>query len=128
MTEDDVVEALFDIFLNDRLQKSTKEKLSKIIRAVARMRPPPDRFTILNQSIRNPHAQAPSILAKYPDLANSNIGLVDPVIGPSAVPIEAIAQTPATAAAMQERQQAINASLSGKVEPGRTSPRKIGRQ
>lgn len=45
------------------------------------------------------------------------------------VPTEAtvIAHTPAAAKAMADRQQMIQQAISGRPEPGRTSPRKIGR-
>lgn len=40
-------------------------------------------------------------------------------------PVNQIAQTPAAAAALQQREEAIKAANSGKPEPGRTSPRKF---
>ena len=40
-------------------------------------------------------------------------------------PIQNVAQTPAAAAALASRQQAISMAASDKPEPGRTSPRKF---
>lgn len=41
------------------------------------------------------------------------------------VPHDQIAQSPIAAQALAMREQAINQGLSGKAEPGRTSPRKF---
>lgn len=49
-------------------------------------------------------------------------GMVYPTEG--SIP-QVIAQTPATAAALESRQQAIKIATSGKPEAGRTSPRKF---
>lgn len=62
-------------------------------------------------AMQSPSMQA--IMARNPDLI------------PAAVPVEAIAQTPAAAAALASRQQAIAQAMSGKPEKGQTSPRKF---
>lgn len=47
---------------------------------------------------------------------------------PMMPPIPAMAQTPEAAKALAERNALINQAISGKDEPGRTAPRKLGRQ
>jgi hypothetical protein len=61
-------------------------------------------------------ASTQAILDKNPDLTN--------VIS-SAEPVTVVAQTPATAAALNQRNQSIAIATSGKPEAGRTSPRKF---
>lgn len=63
-------------------------------------------------------AQSPSmqaIMARNPDL----------IPAPAPIPIDAIAQTPAAAAAIASRQQAINESLAGKTDKATGRPRKF---
>lgn len=67
--------------------------------------------------------QAPSTLA-----AMARHGDIQPVVMPiiqAPEPVAVIAQTPATAAAMNSRNEAINAALSGKIDKVNGRPRKF---
>ena len=117
---------LIDLILSFKLPKVVSEAVRDRIREIETnigttivSTPQQPRFVRANL------LQAPSILAKYPEMAN---GPIPNFPDPEPVPVEQIAQTPATAQALADRQALINASMSGKTEPGRTSPRKIGRQ
>jgi lambda repressor-like predicted transcriptional regulator len=64
----------------------------------------------------NMAGQSPSTIANM---------LKDPAPQSAALPQEAIVASPAAAQAMQARAHAIQAAMSTKPEPGRTSPRKF---
>lgn len=117
MTE---LDFLLTILLEHKLQNSTKLAIKDRIKEI-QVYTQPVQMPRGPFVPKNPTAQAPSILAKYPDLAN-DITHCEPV------PLEAIAQNPETAKALADRQTLIAQAFSGKPEPGRTSPRKIGRQ
>lgn len=103
MTE---IQWLVDIMLHHKLPEAVKEKFISRIgeveanysKPVVRPIPPPM------------HAQTPSTQKILDEMAQDTIQ---------------VAQTPAVAAALQSRQEAIKQAASGKPEPGRTSPRKF---
>lgn len=97
MTE---LQFLLDLLLEHKLTVATK----KIIK---------DRIKYVEDGIHKPS----SIAATPQRFEQSNTSKV--------VPIETIAQTPAAAAALADRQKSIAIAASGTFEPGRTSPRKF---
>lgn len=103
---------LIEVLMNHKLPKPTKELVRTRIMYVESMmglippRPPMPRPEFQGQA---PSMQA--IMARNPDLV--------------AAPVAIVAQTPATAAALNSRQEAIGISLSGIPEKGRKSPRKF---
>lgn len=104
---------LLEILLEHKLEKETQTAIRDRIKEIESG--PRPVFTPANSGVqvsRDPHAQAPSILAKYPELG----------IHP-----ETIAQTPAAAKALADRQAMIAEAMSGKPPPGQTGPRKLGR-
>lgn len=107
---------LLDLLLNHRLPAATKAAISERLKEVEKTLAPNPRVAAVQAVMPQLANQAPSTIAalmKHPDLMEK------------AVPVEAIAQTPATAAALASREQAIQQAMSGKVEKGRTSPRKF---
>jgi hypothetical protein len=114
---------LLDLLLNHRLPQATKVAITDRIKEVEKC------LTFAPQKVGpvGHHSgpvppqlanQAPSTiaaLAKHPDLVAQMVP----------EPVAVIAQTPATAAALASREQAIQQAMSGKVEKGRTSPRKF---
>lgn len=132
---------LVNYLIDHKLSKAAKDDLIARIKVVEESyRPQPDTSRQLTGQSQPPvrmfptvGQQAPSILAKYPDLAIPPIIDDGPMclrddMKPPPVPVTQIAQTPETAKALAERQALITQSMSGKPEPGRTGPRKIGRQ
>ena len=124
---------LIDLLLNHKLVKATAELIAERIKEVeANLSARPAMHQPIAQVPKTPHiaAQAPSmqaIMARHPDLIagvpvqqelNSDSMLV-----PS--PIAVIAQTPAASAAMASRNQAINESISGKIDKVSGRPRKF---
>lgn len=131
---------LLDLLLNHKLPQATKKAVTERVREVEVL------LQMTSVTINRIPSMAPSIASITsgnlpPHLANqapSTIaamlrnGLANeaPTIGivaqqPSVEPVQVIAQTPAAAAAMNARQEAINSAMSGKPEKGRTSPRKF---
>jgi len=104
---------LIDLLLNHKLPKSVRDLLSTRIKDVE---------ANLNIAPRMQRPQGPAQAASTVALLEKHGPL--PVIEMPPVPVENIAQTPETASAMISRNQAINDAISGKVEKGRTSPRK----
>lgn len=118
---------LLDLLLNHKLPKPTKDAIARRIKdvevqlqapSIGRMLP----HTQVTQTASTVPAhlvgQAPSTIAammKHPDLAAA----LEPA------PVTVIAQTPAAQAAMNARNEALASAMSGKVEKGRTSPRKF---
>lgn len=134
---------LIDLLLNHKLQKPTRDAIAARLKEVetnlsaraplttaqvdlARLKSAPLPPHIASQS---PSMQA--IMLRNPDLAQGTfeavaletIAAAKGAAEPRTVAI--IAQTPAAAAAMASRQQAIRTSISGKPEKGLTSPRKF---
>lgn len=105
---------LLDLLLNHRLPAATKAAISDRLKEVEKMLAPAPRAPApVPPQLAN---QAPSTIAalmKHPDLMEK------------AMPVEVIAQTAQTAAALASREQAIQQAMSGKIEKGRTSPRKF---
>lgn len=102
---------LVELLLNHKLPKATKDLVAQRIREVEEgliLRPsPPPRVAPSPQAAQAPSTQA--ILDRNPDL-------VQPA---------AVGQTPAAVAALNSRQEAINASLNGKVDKAAGRPRKF---
>ncbi len=111
---------LIELLLNHKLQKETKDAVAARIKDVENtftIRPTnlvPSKPVVAGVSIQAASTQA--ILDRNPDLA---VVLAPPI------PVEQVAQTPAAVAAMNSRAQAINESLSGKVDKTTGRPRKF---
>ena len=141
---------LVDLLLNHKLAKATREAVAARIKEVeTRMAsqqqmpaPAQVRNTFEVRGIQAPavpaHLQgqsASTIAAMMRQEANGTpvaplVPMPEPIVDPAtppmaAVPVTIIAQTPATAAALADRQNAIAQQISGKPEKGRTSPRKF---
>lgn len=109
---------LIDLLLNHKLPKVTRDAIAGRIKEVesnaSSHRPVLAPIRPAAISAQPPSTQA--ILDRNPDLAAA--------IAPP-VPVENIAQTPATIAAINSRNQAISESLSGKVDKVTGRPRKF---
>ena len=106
---------LLDLLLNHKLTKPTQTAIKERIKEVeAQFASQPVR----PQVQRVPNGQAPSMQAAI-EAMEAEKGNVPPP--PNQIP----AQTAAAAGALRRRQEAINIAISGKEEPGRTSPRKF---
>lgn len=137
---------LLDILLNHKLTKTTKDAISQRIKdvecAITAPRPPHQQtFYVGSSSSQAPptvqhgalqSASTAALLQKHSDLIGTtaiNIAPKDPSVLPSNPPAQVelanIAQTPAAAQALAERQAKINAAMSGSPEKGRASPRKM---
>ena len=99
---------LIELLLNHKLQKQTKEAIKVRINEVEQNLSAPT--SPARTELPKPALvamQAPStqqIMEKHPDV---------------------IAQTPAAAAALKSREEAIQAAMTGKIEKGQTSPRRF---
>lgn len=128
---------LLDLLLNHKLPQATKKAVTERVREVEATLTAPvprgldSRIGLASLGAQNipPHLanQAPSTIAA---MMRNGLANEAPTIGivaqqPSVEPVQVIAQTPAAAAAMNARQEAINSAMSGKPEKGRTSPRKF---
>lgn len=110
---------LIELLLNHKLPKITRDLVASRIRDVEvppipRISAPPgdDRDNWRGIVAPQQAASMQAIMARNPDL-------VPPP------PVVNIAQTPATVAAMNSRQEAINASMNGKVDKASGRPRKF---
>lgn len=113
---------LIDLLLNHKLPKATKELIMSRIKDVEMSITSKLPQAHLIRPIQSPTAQAPStmaLMAKHGDLP-----AIETPIMPIPEPVAVIAHTPAAAAAMQSRSQAISHALSGIPEKGATKPRK----
>lgn len=108
---------LIDLLLNQKLPKPVRDLISIRIKEVETTINS-GAFPRMQRSSPPPSIQSASTLA----LLEKHGPL--PTIEMPPVPVEEIAQTPQTAAALVSRQEAISNSMTGKVEKGRTSPRK----
>lgn len=109
---------LVDLLLNHKLPVATRRAVAERIKEVERYFLPSN--TASKQYSASASNQAPStqrILERNPDLF-----VAPPPVMP---PVEQVAQTPATAAAMNSRNQAISDSLSGKIDKVSGRPRKF---
>lgn len=116
MTE---LQFLIDLLLNHKLPPATKKLLAARIGEVEGRYQPQAPQPWVGNARANPSAQAPSTQKILDQMAME----VNP-------PENAVATTPAAAAALQARADAIRLAtqsqpLRGKPEPGRTSPRKF---
>ncbi len=108
---------LLDLLLNEKLSKSVKAKVAARVTEVEATYSRPMVAQPLPQAkVINGALQAPSTVAALERHAQ----MVNEVPAP---PI--VAATPVVAHALQNREQVIALGMSGKAEPGRTSPRKF---
>ena len=125
------------MLLTHKLAKGTKEAITSRIKEVEATLcyQPLGQTTKSTQTVIRPPktAQSPSTQRILDEMAaegqqepvNDRIG-TPMASGPNATPQGLpIAQTPAAAAALAARQDAINIAISGREEKGRTSPRKF---
>jgi hypothetical protein len=131
---------LIELLLNHDLPKATKDLIASRIKEVEtnlqkshvseiKYQAPSQGFQQTTPTVEELRAlhypgikQAPSTIAlmqKHGDIASVTTPIIE-----SVVPIEQIAQTQATAAAIQSRQQAIAESIAGKVDKISGKPRK----
>lgn len=121
---------LIELLLNHELPKPTKDLIASRIKEVeGRLTQYPQSIPYMQaaQPVKTTLSQAPStlaLMAKYGDIVHSTIPIPVPQM-PPVIPVEQVAQTPATAAAMNSRNEAIAQALSGKPEKGATRPRKF---
>lgn len=115
---------LLELLLNHKLPKATRVAVTERVKEVeGRLGARPVALAPIQNVPPQLANQSPSTIAammKHPDLVQ---GMAVPP--PPPAPVENIAQTPATAAALASRQAAIQEAMSGKPEKGRTSPRKF---
>ena len=104
---------LLDLLLNYKLPPKVKTLLSERIKEVE--------ATLVQQMGTQ---MQPMGTQMQPTVTQMQTGATPPSNLPI-VPLEAIAKTQAAAQALQSRQEAIQQSMSGLVEKGRTSPRKF---
>lgn len=136
---------LIDLLLNHKLPQKTKDAVAeriKTVEALVSMVAPriptavhmsqPTQSSVALIGGTKQAASTAAALAKYPDLveqmeksATKPVQTVAPAPQPDLPPVEVVAQTPQTAAAIASRQAAIATAISGKPEKGRTSPRKF---
>lgn len=113
---------LIELLVNHKLGKATKDLIVARIKEVEEIGTAvgvgPIARGLIPASIAGQAPSTQAILARNPDLIPGS-----PTEAP-VIPVEIIAQTPATAAAMQSRQQAIAMRAKGGLEPGASSPRK----
>lgn len=107
---------LIDLLLNHKLSKPTQKAIQMRITEVESNRPAP----IPRVQPMLHQGQAPSMQAKIEAMENDR--LLNPPPQAIGSPIQATSMT--AAQALQDRQKIINQALSGKEEPGRSSPRK----
>lgn len=123
---------LIDLLLEHKLHKTTKDAIKDRIKEI--QNPGPVTYAQMPAIRPAKASQSPSTQRILDEMAaegacistnlNQNIVATDP--NPSGpVQIVQIAQTPAAAAALAARSEAIRIATSGKEERGRTSPRKF---
>jgi hypothetical protein len=111
---------LVELLLGHKLPKTARDVISARLRELAAMTPMPmqvPRPASVNPTGVQQAASTLANLAKHGDLM--------PIAVPPPEPVVAVAQTPATAAALASRNQAISEAISGKIEKGQTRPRKF---
>lgn len=114
---------LIELLLNHELSKPTKDLIAARIKEVESKLSPRAPEPVTWRPPPGQPMQAPStlaLMAKHGDVPVTHVPEMPPV-----EPVTQIAQTPATAAAMNARHEAISSAISGKIEKGRTSPRKF---
>ncbi len=116
---------LIELLLNHKLPKLTKDAIAMRIKDVEAAMNPNGTVVYTPSSpipvpINSPQAASTlALMAKHGDIPNVEVQAPQK---PETVAV--IAHTPAAQAAMQSRQEAISAALSGKPEKGATKPRK----
>lgn len=121
------VSFLLDLFLNHKMSKSAREAVTARIKEIAERASQQQDYAPRVVLQRPPKtAQSPSTQKILDEMAAEGAPLEARVAQAQAdpVPLEQIAQTPAAAAAMAARAEAIRIAASGKEEKGRTAPRK----
>ena len=109
---------LLELLLNHKLPKLTKDLVSERIKEVEQRLSNASPVTHVTQRSVSVPYQAPSTVALM-----EKHGIEIPQ--PAPVPIEQVAQNPATAQALASRQQAIAQALSGNFPKGQERPRKF---
>jgi hypothetical protein len=140
---------LVDLLLNHKLSKATKDAIAERIKVVESQQvmrqtvvpqptfqtSPIPKPTQLPAHIANQAPSMQALMLKHPDLmrpqdstlpelSGTEQGAVVAALNPSPIPIESVAQTAATQAALAERQKSIALGISGKREAGANGPRK----
>lgn len=111
---------LLSLLLEHKLPKLTKLAITDRIKEIEGRQPVQTSGFMQHSQQRPPKtAQSPSTQRILDEMAAEG----NPALTPIEMP--AIAQTPAAAAALAARQEAINIAVSGREEKGRTSPRKF---
>ena len=123
---------LIELLLNHDLPKATKDLLASRIKEVEEKLSntmQPARPPIAAPISQNQFSQAPSTLAAM--ARHAQAGLIPPIevmpapeMPPIPEPVAVIAQTPQAAAAINSRNSAIAASISGKVDKTTGRPKK----
>ncbi len=113
---------LLDLLINEKLSKPVKVKILARVKEIE-AKPTVNHITPMIAQVPMPpvvHGQSPSTIAAMARHAaeGATVNIAPPVGGP-------IITSPVVAIALNERNQHINQALSGKPEPGRTSPRKF---
>lgn len=113
---------LIELLLNHDLKKETKDALAARIRAVEETltQAPVLRIPYVAPSGPQQAASTLALMAKHGDLPK-----IVPVEMPPIEQVAHIAQTPATAAAMNSRNSAIAESIAGKIDKQTGRPRKF---
>ncbi len=108
---------LLDLLLNEKLSLSVKKKITERVKEV-------------ESAYARPLIQAPSMFVQNGPIPpgamqNQAPSTVAALQRHAAEPAPPIIASPVVNDALQKRDQAINQAMSGKPEPGRTSPRKF---
>ena len=113
---------LLDLLLNHPLQKGTKRAITARITEVEQSLPWSTQVS-LSSPVSPPVITTPSIALQAP--STQAILLANPDLIPKATQPEIIAKTPEAIKALESRQAAINAAITGTVEKGQTRPRRF---
>lgn len=120
---------LIDLLLNHKLPKTTRDAVAERIKAVEAMGAKgyeiPAHARAVRDNLVGGVPQAPSTIAAMARHGIFPVAQTAEELPPEPPPVAVIAQTPAAAAALASRQQAINESLSGKVDKQTGRPRKF---
>lgn len=112
---------LLDLLLNHKLPRPTKEAITERIKEIEMRQVQASMPRTM--AARAPTNQSPSTQRILDEMAAE--GQAGVPIAAMPVDVSHVGQTPAAAAALQRRQEAIAIAVSGKEEKGRTSPRKF---
>jgi len=113
---------LIDLLLNHELPKPTKDLIADRIRDVEAKISHPMRVNLSPPPVGQ--LQAASTLAAMARHADPSLVIAPAPEMPKIEPVAVIAQTPATAAAMNHRNETISAAIAGKVDKSNGRPRK----